>query len=77
MGRKNPEHSKKMKGRLNIGPSKSVFQLDKENNKIINRFPSIAEATRQTAICSTSIVNTINGRAKSAGGYKWKRGSEK
>ena len=42
----------------------------KETNEIIQMYPSISEATRQTNI--NNISTCLNGRQKTAGGFKWK-----
>ena len=48
-----------------------INQITKEG-KIINTYPTIAEASRQTGIGSTCIGNVLRGWSKSAGGYVWK-----
>lgn len=53
--------------------SKPVIQLDINTGKIINRFPSAAEAERQLGIKQNNITNNTCGRSKSAGGFKWKK----
>jgi len=65
--------SNSLKDRFNIGNSKPVLQLDKDTGKIINEFPSTAEAGRVTNIDKSRIVNTTNGYSKTAGGFKWKK----
>ena len=47
-----------------------IFQIDKETNEIIQMYPSISEAKRQTNI--NNISACLNGRQKTAGGFKWK-----
>ena len=49
--------------------AKLIYQLDLDNN-IIRTFESAAEAERQLDI--KGILNVCNGRAKSAGGFRWK-----
>jgi group I intron endonuclease len=49
--------------------SKSVIQLDKNNN-IIKEYKSITEARNETGI--KGIPNTLIGKAKTAGGFIWK-----
>lgn len=49
--------------------SKKIFQLDLKEN-IINVFPSIAEANRQTHI--SHIGSVANGKRNQAGGFYWK-----
>ena len=49
-----------------------ILQLDKETEKVIAEFPSIAEASRATGIASPTICNVCNGKGKTAGGFKWK-----
>ena len=50
---------------------KSVKQIDKNTNKIVNRYPSISEAERITGIDHTCIINVCKGKQKTAGNYKW------
>ena len=53
---------------------KPVLQLDKDTNKVINEFPSIAEAGRQTKTNPSNISSCIAGRRNysHAGGYTWR-----
>lgn len=53
--------------------SKPVLQIDIKTKKILNRFPSAAEAERQIGVNQDSITNNTNGRSKSAGGFEWKK----
>ena len=56
----------------NLAPPKPVRQLDPLGN-IVNRFPSIREAARQTGISDGSICEVCNGGIrKTAGGFSWK-----
>lgn len=58
--------------RVALANSKPVLQLDKLGN-IVNRFPSLKEAERQTGIARPSICVVCNGgRLKTAGGFSWK-----
>lgn len=50
--------------------AKSVYQIDKNTNNIINEFISISQAERQTSI--TNISKVLRGICKSVGGYYWK-----
>jgi len=50
-----------------------VLQIDIKTKKILNRFPSAAEAERQIGVNQDSITNNTNGRSKSAGGFEWKK----
>lgn len=52
--------------------SKVVLQIDKNTNIIINIFPSLMEAERQTGCKNNNICHCCKGKRKSAGGYKWK-----
>ena len=47
-----------------------IRQLTKDG-KIINTFPSAAEAKRVTGVCDTSIIRCCHGKLKTAGGYTW------
>ena len=48
-----------------------INQITKEG-KIINTYPTIAEASRQTGIRDTCIGNALRGWSKTAGGFMWK-----
>lgn len=50
---------------------KPLLQLDMRGN-VINEFCSAMQAYKQTKINRANIANVCNGRAKTAGGYKWK-----
>ena len=52
--------------------SKIVFQIDKNTNVIINIFPSIREAERETGCNHGHICNCCKGKRKTAGNYKWR-----
>lgn len=49
---------------------KSVIQLDRQGN-VVNRFPSMTEAARQTSVAISGISRVCRGRLKTAGGYGW------
>ena len=49
---------------------REICQIN-DDGKIINIFPSSAEAKRVTGICDTSIIRCCRGTLQSAGGYKW------
>lgn len=50
-----------------------VYQLDPETDKIINTFNSMSEAASAVGLkISASIGMVCRGKAKTAGGYKWK-----
>ena len=50
---------------------REICQIN-DDGKIINTFPSSAEAKRVTGICDTSIIRCCQGILQKAGGYKWK-----
>lgn len=50
---------------------KPVCQLDKLGN-VVNQFPSMTEAERQTGIDQGNISLACSGRYRTAGGYIWK-----
>ena len=54
--------------------SKSVYQIDKTTGEVINEYPSIQEAERQTGISSQNISKCCRGIVgfKSAYGYFWR-----
>ena len=49
---------------------KKVVQCDKQNKKL-NTFDSISDASRKTGISITSISYVCNNKRKTAGGYIW------
>jgi len=55
---------------INESKPKPVIQFDKDGN-LINEYQSIREASRQTNIVLSSIVENCKGKRKSAGGYMW------
>jgi len=50
-----------------------VCQINKENNEVINVFPSLREAYRKTGVRESGISNCLKGRCKSCGGFYWKQ----
>jgi hypothetical protein len=50
---------------------RKILQYDK-SNKLIREYLFIDEAANCNKILKTSIINNLNGRSKSAGGYIWK-----
>lgn len=55
--------------------SRPVVQIDKIKGNIINEFPSMAEAERQTGISQDNISMNVRNKSKSAGGFIWRRGT--
>lgn len=51
--------------------SKPVMQYTKDG-KLVNTYPSIAEAGRQLGVCSRSIGQVANARKGTAYGYQWR-----
>lgn len=51
--------------------SKKIYQLDDDNN-IINKFPSISEASRQLNVSYQAISDCLKGKQNHSAGYKWK-----
>jgi hypothetical protein len=50
---------------------RKVVQIDKHNNKIIKKWNSIIEASKEMNISNTAIQNVCVNRSKTAGGYIW------
>ena len=59
-------------GTKNEKISKVVIQIDKNTNVIVNIFPSLMEAERQTGCSNSHICSCCKGERKTTGGYKWK-----
>lgn len=55
----------------NTGLSKPVFQVDPQTGEILTVFESISKAARSVDIHSKGIKDVINGKQKTAGGFKW------
>ncbi len=68
---RNHNLGKKYNFETKLKKSKSVIQLDLDNN-IINEFYSINEASRILKCSKGSIQNCCVGRGKTCGGFKWK-----
>jgi len=51
---------------------KSVHQINKITDQIINTYISIAEAERNTVAHNNAITMCCKGKRKTAGGFKWK-----
>lgn len=71
IGNNIPNYSQK--GRVGIlsGNHKEIYQIDKNNNKIIAKFISAVEAEEKTGICRSTICQVCKKIKKTAGGYKW------
>ena len=52
--------------------SKPIFQINKNTNEIITKFPSASEAQRQLGISFKHISLCCLGKQKTCGGYKWR-----
>lgn len=50
-----------------------LFKINKFTNEILNEYPSIQEASRQTKICVQNIHKCLQGLRKSSGGFAWAR----
>ena len=65
--------SEASKGRfraLNLA-GKTVLQICIKTQKLINEYPSISEASRNTGVHLSSIAHVCKKERKSAGGFKW------
>ena len=57
--------------------SKTIYQLDKITDQIINEFINTQDASNKTGISRSAITNCVYRISKSAGGYKWSFKEEK
>lgn len=62
-------HGRKDIGGWNACP---IFAIDNDGNTV-GWFSSSNDAERKTGICARNIRNVLNGKRKTAGGYKWVR----
>ena len=69
-GSRNKKASIKMLNHHKI--SKVVLQIDKNTNVVINIFPSLIEAQRQTGCWQQHICKCCKGKLKTSGGYIWR-----
>lgn len=60
------------KKRTPIKKVKIIQQFTKDGI-LINTYPSVVEAGKQTGISQSNIIKCLKGNLKSAGGYIWKR----
>lgn len=65
------KYSKDKKEGLNRKTLKAVISYNK-NNEETTEYYSAAEASRQTGLYRTNIIKCCKGRAKTAGGFKWR-----
>lgn len=66
---KNSQKSKEHLQRLHALPSKEVVAINDVGSKLM--FASAKVASEALGICRASITKCCNGKAKTAGGYKW------
>lgn len=52
--------------------SKAVYQIDKKTNDVLNTYPSVAEAARQTNFNASHISSCCRGERKTHKGFKWR-----
>jgi group I intron endonuclease len=71
MGIKNSFYGKKHSEDYLLKKRKPIIQLDIEGN-ILNEWPSITEASTHLKITCSSISYMLNGKYKTAGGFKFK-----
>ena len=64
-------HKQKMKQKSKQKCSKSIYQIDK-NNQIIKTWDSIISACKELNINKSCISLCVCGKLKSAGGYIWR-----
>ena len=78
----NQTHSVRILGHKPINPTLGKFGKKHhrhikvqqiKNNKVINEYYGIAEASRKTGINENAIRNNAKGRSSNAGGYQWKQ----
>lgn len=49
-----------------------VLKLDKDTNEILDSYDNMAEAGRDNYLSKETIRQAVNGKLKTAGGFKWK-----
>lgn len=68
-GTRNERVAEKLKN--NVVFSKPIKKCDLSGN-VIESYPSISEASRQTGIAQSNISRSVIGRRRTAGGFLWK-----
>jgi hypothetical protein len=51
---------------------RNILQFSKDGQLFLKEYESIAQASKETSILRTSIINCLKKRAKVAGGYQWR-----
>lgn len=51
--------------------SKEIYQIDIQTGNVVKTFIGTYDASAKTNICRSDIIRCANGKAKSAGGFKW------
>lgn len=51
--------------------SKEICQIDIQTGNVVKTFIGTYDASAKTNICRSDIIRCANGKAKSAGGFKW------
>lgn len=62
----------KIRNSICLKARKTVFQIDKNTNEIINIFVGTQEASKQTGVLGSDISKVCHGVNKTAGGFIWK-----
>lgn len=57
--------------RNRVAGKNKVIQICAKTNEVVNEFIFIREASRYTGISHSSICDCLNGKLKTASGYKW------
>lgn len=56
---------------VEFSKEKKIYQIDKKTKKVINKYPSVLNASKETGILKSSISKCANGQRKTAGGFCW------
>lgn len=62
----------KVREKIRLNARKTVLQIDKNTNEIINIFVGTQEASKQTGVQCSDISKVCHGVNKTAGGFVWK-----
>lgn len=70
-GRKSISEKNRINSQGNQSHAKPVVMIDSTGKR--KRFSSAIIASKETGVIRTAISNVLTGRAKTAGGYEWRR----
>ena len=74
LNRKKPNYNMKGKFGAESANHREIYQIDKNTNEIIKKYPSMIEASRELGIAASSLTQVCQKQPHklTVGGYKWR-----